>query len=178
MRVETLGLFGQIAAVIVTDGSSFAFFEAATGEVESGEVTPHFLWRLARVDLSPGEAVALLLGAPTPHPDLQRAAAQAIEDGGVAVEFRDSAGSLRERYTFDSAGQLRELSTWDADQRPAWQASFSDHRDLDGSRFAYELELVSHRVDARAELRFTDVTLNPKLSDDLFVLNIHSAGER
>jgi len=176
MRVETLGLFGQIAAVIVTDGSSFQFFEAASGEVESGEVTPDLLWRLARVDLSPTEAVALLLGAPTPDRAWQRAGAEALEDGGVAVEYRDSSGSLRQRYEFGSEGQLLELETRDSEQRPTWRAHFADHRELEGSPFAYQVELVSHRVDARAELHFSDVVLNPELPDELFVLNVRSSG--
>jgi hypothetical protein len=176
MRVETLGLFGQIAAVIVTDGSSYQFFETASGEVESGEVTPHFLWRLARVDLSPAEAVALLLGAPTPDSAWQRAGAEALADGGVAVEYRDSSGNLRQRFEFGSQGRLLEVETWDAEQRPRWRANFADHRELEGSSFAYEVELVSHRVDARAELHFSDVVLNPELPDGLFVLDIRSAG--
>ena len=176
MRVETLGLFGQIAAVVVTDGSSFQFFESGSGEVESGEVTPHFLWRLARVDLTPAEAVALLLGAPTPDPAWQRAGAEALANGGVAVEYRDSSGKLRQRFEFGSEGRLLEIETRDAEQRPTWRAHFADHRELEGSPFAYEVELVSHRVDARARLRFSDVVLNPELPDELFVLDIRSSG--
>ena len=61
LRIEILGLFGQIAAVLVTDGHRYQLWNGskqadAKSGLEQGEVTRELLWSVARVDLLPAEA--------------------------------------------------------------------------------------------------------------------------
>ncbi len=172
LRVEILGLFGQIAAVLVTNGVTYATFDASRGSVESGDVTPDILWRTARIGLRPGEAVDLLLGAPRPSEDAFFADAFASPAGGVSVDFRDEQGRLRERFDFDVKGRLREFVRYAASGDVAWEAKFDDYRDVSGSPFAFEVRLKFPELDARASLRFDHAVLDPVLADDLFALRM------
>ncbi|HKK51160.1 MAG TPA: hypothetical protein VKA74_06215, partial [Myxococcota bacterium] len=63
-----LGLFDQLAGLLVTDGRRFGYFDASQGAVTRGRMTPRLLWDLARIDLEAHEVVELLLGVPTPSP--------------------------------------------------------------------------------------------------------------
>jgi hypothetical protein len=172
LRVEILGLFGQIAAVLVTDGTTYQTFDASRGSIESGDVTPDLLWRIARVALQPREAVDLLLGAPRPSAEAFFAGAYSEPGGGVSLEFRDEQGRLRERFGFDVEGQLRDFIRFAHNGAVAWRASFNDYRDVSGSPFAFELRLNFPELDARASLKFDHAALDPELGDELFALRM------
>ncbi|MBW2698468.1 MAG: hypothetical protein JRE70_18435, partial [Deltaproteobacteria bacterium] len=66
LRVEVIGLFNQLAAILVTNGHVYQVYDARSAHLEEGIVSEGLLWRVARVDLSPSEAVDILLGAPLP----------------------------------------------------------------------------------------------------------------
>jgi hypothetical protein len=172
LRVEVLGLFGQIAAILVTNGSTYQTFDASRGTVESGEVTPDLLWRTARVALQPGEAVDLLLGAPRPSEEAFFAGAYVDSNGGVSIEFKDERGRLRERFNFTETGELGEFVRFAENGDVAWEASFDDYRDVSGSPFAFDVRLRFPELDARASLRFDHATLDPDLADELFALRM------
>jgi len=87
LRFEILGLFDQLAAILVTDRAKYAFFDASTGEVARGRVSNALLWNLAKIDLSPEELVGLLLAAPRPEFGRLRAAAWLEPSGRVAIAF-------------------------------------------------------------------------------------------
>jgi len=87
LRFEVIGLFDQLAAVLVSDGRRFGFYDAANGAVSRGRVTSSLLWDLARIDLDAHEAVGLLLGAPAPSPGLARAGVWLEADGRIALGF-------------------------------------------------------------------------------------------
>lgn len=172
MRFEILGLFNQTAGILVTDGVRYQFFLASSPRVDSGDVTPDLLWRIARVDLSPEEAVDLLLGAPLPHEDLFRAGAWAAPAGGVVIDFEDVRGQLAERFEFGAAGELRSVSSWEPSGAPAWTATFSDYREVDSSRFPFEIEFDFPRMKVHARVDFQSVSLDPELPGDLFAIEL------
>ncbi len=87
LRFEVLGLFDQLAGLLVVDGGDYGFFDASNGEVVRGEVGPTLLWELARIDLEAAEVVGLLLGAPTPSAGAARAGVWLEPDGRVAIAF-------------------------------------------------------------------------------------------
>lgn len=87
LRFEVIGLFEQLAAVLVSDGERFGFYDAGTGEMEQGPITPNLLWELAQVDVEVAEAVGILLGAPRPAPFSARAAVWLEADDRIAVAF-------------------------------------------------------------------------------------------
>ena len=166
LRVEILGVFGQIAAILVTDGVTYQSFDAGRGDVERGEVTPDLLWRIARFAMQPQEVVDLLLGTPRPSADASLSDAYGDPGDGVSVDFRGPEGRLREQFGFDARGQLIDFVRFAQDGEVAWKARFSDYRDISGSAFAFEVRLTFPAVDARASLRFDHASLDPELGDE------------
>ena len=182
LRVEILGLFDQVAALLVTDGEHYQLYDARTGRFETGLVDTGLLWRVARVDLEPTEAVEILLGAPTPRPGLSLAEARLRDDGGIELCERDARGVARERFDFDAAGRLRHVERLDEEGQLLWEGRFDDYRDLvapDGSLqpFAFDVSLRFPRVDAEAELSFARVELQSSLPEELFVLKLPAGAE-
>lgn len=177
MRVEIMGLFNQVAAVLVTDGAVYQLYTSGETELEEGVVSSDLLWRVARVDLAPDEAVDLLLGAPRLEPGLVPAPATLHEDGTIAFERRNERGVPRERLRFDGAGRVRSIERLDEGGELVWQGSFDDYRDVespDGGMipFAYDVSLHFPRVQADARLRFKRVSLVGELDDALFELRL------
>ena len=174
IRIEILALFGQIGAVLVTDGVRYQRIDVKTGEFESGPVSDDLLWAMARIRLTPREAVSLLLGAPVPSSQLDLREAYALSNGGVAIDYRSDESTrpprTRERFEFDASGKLRRLTHWDGAGRLTWKADFDDYRDVSGSPFAFEVSLRFPDVDARARLQFDSVAFDSELADELFVL--------
>ncbi len=151
LRFEVIGLFEQLAAVIVSDGLQYGFYDASTGEMEEGPLTPSLLWELAKVDVEVAEAVGILLGAPRPRPGSARAAVWLEPEDRLGIAFangrrgarpdcpadpergwRDAAcfaeaGDLArggDAFLFDPAGRLVELRAYDAAGALRFRARF------------------------------------------------------
>jgi hypothetical protein len=177
LRIEVLGLFNQIAAVLVTDGSRYQLWDGsqqgdASSAVEQGEVSRDLLWSVARVDLSPAEAVALLLGVPFPTGVLSPVAAAETQAGGVVIVLGSDPEAGDHVVEFDREGRLTHATSRDAKGRLLWQAGFADYRELGSQLFAHEVSIDFPRFGARAELRFGSAELNPELSSDVFALHL------
>ena len=172
LRIEVIGLFGQIAAVLVTDGERYESFEAGSGKFDHGQVTSDLLWRIARIALSPEDAVALLLGIPERSKAAYLSGAYVDSLGVVSLDFRDEKDALRERISFNPDGNLEEFVRFDGASQVAWQANFTDYRDISDSRFAFDVLLSFPEVDATASLKFDQASLDVAIADELFVLNV------
>ncbi|MHA7839342.1 MAG: hypothetical protein ACX98W_17920 [bacterium] len=160
LRFEVLGLFDQLAGLLVTDGRQFGYFDASQGAVTRGRMTPRLLWDLARIDLEAHEVVELLLGVPTPSPGTARAGVWLEAEGRIAVAFAWPASPNGrpaacltdvERATFDPAcflapdaigesggeifffgpeGRLRELRVLEPAGEIRFRALFADYASL------------------------------------------------
>jgi hypothetical protein len=168
LRVEVLGFLDTTLAVLVTDGDEYALLQTRERRFEQGPVYDGFLWDAARLDLSPEEAVEVILGAPRPDLDLARGAAYAVGDR-VRIELVDAAGRVRRVVEFGPNGELRRLVQSGAEGETAWEASFDDYVEIDGSPFARIVAVDSG--SGRAELVLRDVELNPAVSPDIFRLH-------
>ncbi len=175
LRVEVMGLFGQVAAVLVTDGERFEWLDASRGEVERGIVDDQLLWRLAQIDLSPREAVDVLLGVPLPREGLERQPGRSRGEGRIEVPF-GRAGGTEQVFSFDVRGRLVGVATHDESGAVLWTVNYSAYKDVGGTGFAHEIALEFPVVDARSSIRFESVELNPDLSSDAFVLQMGRPG--
>lgn len=175
LRVETLGLFNQIAAVLVTRDQRYELFESSQNSLQKGAVTRELLWRVARIDLAPAEVVELLLGTPPRFAALRPGAASRFPDGGTRVPLRDASGRTRLRLDFDALGRLRRCLRLSPSGGALWEARLDDYRDLGGTSFAFEVRLDFPAQESSAVFRFRDVELNPELPPELFVLKLPRA---
>jgi hypothetical protein len=87
LRFEVLGLFDVLAAMLVSDGREFGFFDASTGEVTRGLMTADLLWHLAQLDLEAEEVVDLLLATPTPSEEMGLAGIWLDADAGITFAY-------------------------------------------------------------------------------------------
>ncbi|MBJ20371.1 MAG: hypothetical protein GY910_20135 [bacterium] len=200
LRFEILGLFDQLAAVLVTDGRRFGFFDAASGQISRGPVSAHLLWDLAKIDLSPEEAVGLLLGTPEPVPGLARSAVWLEPDGRIALAFAwpleqwpghceaDLRRGLVQRdcfvaeaalagggevFFFDEGARLVELRSLESDGLVRFLVLFEQYEALEGgSGMVFPKRVTIRSPSAGSEARFDwkRVMLASELSDRLFRL--------
>ena len=200
LRFEILGLFDQLAAILATDGREFGFFEAATGEITRGPVSPSLLWDLAKIDLSAEEAVGLLLGTPEPAPGVARSAVWMEPDGRIALAFAwpvtdpaaaclSGASSVLfdpecfvgeaalaeggEVFFFDEGGRLVELRSLEAAGVIRLRVLFEGYEPLDaadGVIFPKRITIRSPAVLSEARFDWKRVMFATDLSDRLFVL--------
>jgi hypothetical protein len=176
LRVEVQGLLSQTLAVIVTDGPRYQLFRAEDRSFESGEVRPGLLRQVASLDLTPEEAIDLVLGVPRPGAGLAPAGAYTTKDGEVDVELAEPDGQVRERRVFDAQGRLRRVEHLGEDGAAAWSARFDEYRPVGGVPFAHTIRVEAGRTAARAELVLSGVELNPALPADIFQLRPAGSG--
>jgi hypothetical protein len=170
LRVEILGFLNQSLAVIATDGEGFEVYRAGDQSYEAGEVDERLLWNEAGIDLSPEEAVAVLLGVPISDPLPAPVNAVRDGDGRIRIDLADARGRVVERVTFDPAGRLRAFEALDDSGAVLWDAQFDEYRDVGGSPFAHSIGLDVRSGKTRAEISFRKVELNPDLPSGLFRL--------
>jgi hypothetical protein len=170
LRVEVQGLLDQTVAVLVTDGDRYELFRADDRSYQSGLLPPGLLREQAMLDLTPQEAIDVLLGAPAPDPSLAPRAALRDRDGGVVLELAGPDGQLRRRARFDVKERLHQLEVFGPDGALAWRASFDDFRPIGGVDFAHVVVLETGAPETRAEIALRDVELNPKLPPGVFRL--------
>jgi outer membrane biogenesis lipoprotein LolB len=160
LRLETLNLLGQTQAVLVTDGSGYAYYEGGT--VERGVVGEGLLRRRLGLDLSPEEAVETLLV--DPRFDLVQAR------GAVAVgEDRYVEAGLR-RLRIGPEGEVRGLEALDEDGTVRWAVEYGRWQDVAGERYPFTVRLEFPATQVRAELLLREVELNADLDPSLFDL--------
>jgi hypothetical protein len=169
LRVEILGLFDQVAAILATDGDRYQLYQPNTTGIEEGEVSPNLLWHVARVDLEPAEAVGLLLGAPLAA-GTQLEAARSVDDGRVLLAFRDPRDGSRRIFEFDAARRLSRVRQRDAGETLQWEVAYDDYRPVGERTFAHRIEIDFPRVDANADFHFKTAELNRKLPANAFRL--------
>jgi len=200
LRFEILGLFDQLVAVLATDGGRFGFYDASTGEISRGRVSSSLLWDLAKIDLSPDEAVGLLLGAPLPASGLARAGVWLEPNGRMALAFAwpteasprscqtDPTRGLFDRacfvgeaalarggevFFFDTEGKLVELRSLEFEGVIRFRVLFEQYEPLegaDGVLFPMRITIRSPGVESEARFDWKRVMLASELSDRLFTL--------
>jgi hypothetical protein len=170
LRVEILGFLGTTAAVLATDGEHYELFRAGDRSFDSGPVHDALLWEVARLDLTPEEAVDVILGVPPDTGLLDIAAAYQAEQGRVRIALADGTGEVRRQVEFDVDARLRWLQVRDHAGDVAWEARFDDYRPVAGEALAHSITLEVRSGETVARLSLRDLELNPELSPELFTL--------
>lgn len=169
LRVEIQGFLGATVAVLATDGRRYDLFRVEDRSLLSGPVHDGLLWEVAQIELTPEEAVDLLLGVAQPDGALDVASAWDAGEGRVRVAFADDAGVRRRQVEFDAEGRLRWLQVREA-AGFAWEARFDDYAPVGGAPLAHVVTLDIDGGRTRAVLSLRDLELNPQLPPDIFRL--------
>ena len=180
LRLEVVGPFGQRVAVLATDGAHYDLYRAERPALESGEVHAGILFEVAGLALTPEEAVQLALGVPL-FPSEGTPAAEAaagLPDGGLRLTLEAPGGAegLRRTLDFDAAGHLARYALEERGGALVFEARYGDYRDVGGSAFAHAIAVELPATQTHAEIEFQWVELNPRLSDDLFRLELRRSG--
>jgi hypothetical protein len=175
MRIEILGLFDQVAAILATDGRRYQLFEPGA-EIQQGPVYPGLLWAVARVDLEPEEAVSLLLGTPW-QPRARLEAAAAVKGGGLLLSFRSPIDGGRRIFELDAERRLVRVRQRAADDVLVWEAVYADYRPVGTRTFAHEIEIDFPEVDSHVDFRFETAELNRTLPASAFDLQPRRAAD-
>jgi len=170
-----LGFLDTTLAVLVTDGERFSLFESQAQRLQEGVVYPELLWDTARLELTPAEAVEVILGAPEPDAGLTSHAAYLVGER-VRIELADPGGRVRRVVEFGATGELRRLAQSDEQGGVAWEALFDDFTELGGAPFARNVAVRSSAGRTRAELVLRAVELNPDVPPDIFRLRPPGGG--
>lgn len=179
LRLEVVGMLGQRVAVLATDGARYDLYRAEAPGVESGAVHSGILWDVAGLALTPEEAVQLALGVPLqPSEGVPEAASAALlPGGGLRVALRAaSAHAPRRTLDFDAAGALARYELRAPGGELLFEARYGDYREVAGSPFAHAIEVELPATTTRAEIEFEWVELNPRISEDLFRLELRRRG--
>jgi len=160
LRLESLNFLGQTQSLLVTDGSSFWFFDGRA--LDHGLLSEDLLRQRLGVDLGPDEAVAVLLAAPR----LEAGAPLEI----LALGEDRIARFAGQRVRFSADGELRSVEVLDPEGALRWSARYERWRAVGEDRYPFEMVLRFPRTALRAELRVDEVELNPALDAELFVL--------
>jgi len=171
LRVEVRGLLGEAVAVLTTDGERYDLFRSEDRSFETGPVHDALLWEVARLALTPAEAVDVILGAPRLGAALSVGGAFDAGDGRVRIELSDASGSVRRLVDFDRDGRLRWLQQRRSGGSVAWEARFDDYAPVDGTPLAHSVSIELRDGRTRALLKLSGVELNPALSPDIFRLD-------
>ncbi|HVO18026.1 MAG TPA: DUF4292 domain-containing protein [Anaeromyxobacter sp.] len=170
VHIEELDFFGNPAAVLVTGGGSFSFYDARQKVLYQGAATPRNLERLVPLPFSAPDLVAILLGGAPLVPQAGGEARADPEDG--AVRLRLPQGDVSEEvWVGAGARALRASRQVAGGAGPgSWEATFSAFRERAGAPFPGVVAIRSPPAHVEVELTWTEVEVNGELDPGLFRL--------
>ena len=166
LRLDVLGLMGQRALVLATDGSRYEIFRAGQAGIERGDLHPAVLWETAGLPLTPEAAVGVLLGVPELPADDETP--PSVEWDGASGEA--ILGYAEATFRFDAAGRLRGYR-WHPDGHDWVVARYDDWRAAGADLFPHAIAMEFPSSGGRVSVAVQSIELNPSLSPDLFRLS-------
>ncbi len=162
VRLETHDFFGNVAAVLVTEGGRFAFYDARQRVYYRGEATAENLSRLLPVALPPAELATILCGsAPISGGD-----PLSVEASGALLVLRLGGGAASQEL---GVGEGAAVETARGGGR---EIDFDAFRRVGGLRFPTEARLALPAARVRLEIRWKDdLEVNGPADPGLFRLD-------
>ncbi len=167
LRVEALTPFG-VAAVIAANDATVAIYEPSNNTFYRGAASADTLDRFAHIPLPPEQAVKLLMGLlPQGEADFAAPISVRSENGLTVGSYRMPSGDIDELGYAD--GQLRMVRAR-GQSGSGYEVNYSDYRDIGGLAFAHRLDARFLNTGTHLNVKYSDVIVNPNLSDAQFVL--------
>jgi outer membrane biogenesis lipoprotein LolB len=170
LRVEVQGMLGTTLAVLAVDGGRYAWFESGSRHFESGPVHDALLLQLVGLELTPEEAVGVILGAPRLDAALQVLGAWDAGEGVTRIALGLPGGDAERSLDLDADARLRRFVVLAGADTPGWQADFGDYSLVSGAPLARRVSIETG-AGTSAVLALSGVELNPTLTPDIFRLD-------
>ncbi len=169
LRVEVQGLLGTTLAVLTIDDEEYAWFESESRHFESGPVYDALLWNMVGLDLTPAEAVEVVLGAPRVAGEFVVLAAWDLGGGVTRIALGEPGGAPTRSIDLDDRARLLRFAVFGDTKLPVWEARFDDYALVSGSPLARRIRIETGS-GTHAVLSLSNVELNPPLTPDIFRL--------
>jgi len=168
LRFDVLGPFGVVLQV-TTDGERVRAFDRGNKTFYDGRARAANLARFTRIDLRVREVVGLLLGTPVAKRDVDRATVDyeaatglwrvtsPLEGGGVEHLWVEAESLRPLRCEVVAANGVRR-----------YDATFGEHRTIDDVTVPLRVTLSAPSSEIVIALSYSDIELNPPLSEELF----------
>jgi outer membrane lipoprotein-sorting protein len=167
LRFEAEVSLQGTVAVLATDGTTFALYDAHKNEFSRGPACPANVASLIRIPLGPADVAAILLGDARPPAPIDAAAATVGWDAKrgadvLALPARDG-GTIQ--FLFRGDGAARTLVAVDrvgAGGAPLWRTAYEDHETAGGVRVPGTIRFAEQNgsFDDGVDIKFKDRTLN------------------
>lgn len=170
LRVEVMDFFGNVAAVLASDGERFSLYDARGGTFYRGRPTAENVSSLLPLALPPAELVAILCGAAPVRPG----SPASVEPRGDRVVLTVGAGAAAEELSVGAELAVEEarLPPGGPGGAPGYALDFGLFRHHAGRRFPTELELTASEPRARMTLAWKgDLEVNRRSDPGLFRLD-------
>lgn len=169
LHVEVLDFFGNVGAVLASEGGRFQLYDAKERVFYRGEATPENLARLVPLPLPAEELVTILCGS---APLLERPVDVEVRDGALVLSL-ESDGRAQELRVGDKAAVERASVVSVAPRgAPAYSLDFDAFRSFAGGRFPGEVRLRADDPRVRLDLRWgEEVEVNGRLDGVRFTLD-------
>jgi outer membrane lipoprotein-sorting protein len=167
LRFEAeISLQGTVA-VLATDGTTFALYDAHRNEFSRGPACPANVASMIRIPLAPADVAAVLLGdghVPAPIDPATASVGWDARRGAdvLAVPARDGG---TQQFLFHGDGAARTLVAIDrvgTNGAPLWRTAYEDHETVGGARLPRIIRFAEQNssFDDGVEIKFKDRSIN------------------
>ena len=170
LRIEILGVSGQPAVSIASDGSWLYFLSHTPHRFYKKKSSRADLKRLISIPIASRDVIALLAGR-VPIPEYTAAALMRnkAEDGYVLVLKKRWRGIIEKIYVDENKTDVRKVEMFDSSGALVYRATFESMQNI--NTYRVPLKLVISNDDSVFQLNIEKYWADVVVSPSLFVLN-------
>jgi outer membrane lipoprotein-sorting protein len=177
LRFEAEVSLQGTVAILATDGTTFALYDAHKNELSRGPACPANVASLIRIPLAPADVAAVLLGdarLPNGVPEAGAFVAWDPSRGADALALRDRAGGALHLF-FRGQGPGRQLIAvvrTGPDGSRLWQTAYDDFETAAGVAMPKLIRFAEHNgsFEDGVEIRFKDRSVNAPAPASAFTI--------
>jgi len=164
VHLETLGFFGKLQAVLVSDGARFGLYQADQGKYYRGPASPQNLSRFLPLVRPIPELVQLMLGQ-APRVPARAASLQLDSRSRNYLVTLVSDGVVQRLWVEPANCRVRKSEIPGAD---GYQVEFDDFESAGATAYPRQIKLSASNPPTQLELQYKDVSVNGAVDGALF----------